>query len=202
MYICSDHFTPESFLPIKGLGRQKLKPDAVPSIFPKFPQHLQVSPKPKWRSPKKCKIVEPPTPSKIAKEHLYACQSEFDPNKSKQEIVHLKKEVSVIFQWRVIEQGKGICFDKNLSTAIQSAVVEQLGSAVFDQSQEHFFDHYLSIEADHLTTLLRLVTRCGSRIWSGGPQVWNHEICWRSEASPIAAGGPGPTQGPRKLWGF
>ena len=92
-----------------------------------------------------------PTPSKIAKEHLYACQSEFDPNKSKQEIVHLKKKVSVIFQRRVIEQGKGICFDKNLSAAIQSAVVEQLGSAVFDQSQEHFFDHYLSIEADHLT---------------------------------------------------
>ena len=158
MYICSDHFTPESFLPIKGLGRRKLKPDAVPSIFPKFPQHLQVSPKPKWRSPTKCKIVEPPTPSKIAKEHLYACQSEFDPNKSKQEIVHLKKKVSVIFQQRVIEQGKGICFDKNLSAAIQSAVVEQLGSAVFDQSQQHFFDHYLSIEADHLTTLLRLVT--------------------------------------------
>ena len=123
MYICSDHFTPESFLPIKGLGRRKLKPDAVPSIFPKFPQHLQVSPKPKWRSPKKCKIVEPPTPSKIAKEHLYACQSEFYPNKSKQEIVHLKKKVSVIFQQRVIEQGKGICFDKNLSAAIQSAVV-------------------------------------------------------------------------------
>ena len=41
MYICSDHFTPESFLPIKGIGRRKLKPDAVPSIFPKFPQHLQ-----------------------------------------------------------------------------------------------------------------------------------------------------------------
>ena len=40
MYICSDHFTPESFLPIKGLGRQKLKPDAVPSIFPKFPSTL------------------------------------------------------------------------------------------------------------------------------------------------------------------
>ena len=69
-----------------------------------------------------------------------------------------KKKVSVIFQWRVIEQEKGICFDKNLSAAIQSAVVEQLGSAVFDQSQEHFFDHYLSTEADHLTTLLRFVT--------------------------------------------
>ena len=49
--------------------------------------------------------------------------------------MHLKKKVSVIFQQRVIEQGKGICFDKNLSAAIQSAVVEQLGSAVFDQSQ-------------------------------------------------------------------
>ena len=180
MYICSDHFTPDSFLPIKGLGRRKLKPNAVPSIFPKFPQHLQVSPKPKRRSPKKRKIVEPPTPSKLAKEHLYACQSEFDPNKSKQEIVHLKKKVSALRakiqrrnqkiknmddllkvlkeQKLVIEQGKGICFDKNLSAAIQSVVVEQLGSAVFHQSQEHFFDHSLSTEADHLTTLLRLVT--------------------------------------------
>ena len=45
-----------------------------------------------------------------------------------------------------------------LCAAIQSAVVEQFGSAVFDQSQEHFFDHSLSIEVDHLTTLLRLVT--------------------------------------------
>ena len=72
--------------------------------------------------------------------------------------MHLKKKVSVIFQRRVIEQGKEICFDKNLSAAIQSAVVEQLGSAVFDQSQQHFFDHYLSIEADHLTRWLRLVT--------------------------------------------
>ena len=95
MYICSDHFTPESFLPIKGLGRQKLKPDAVPSIFPKFPSHLQVSQKLKRRSPKKRKIVEPSTPSKIAKEHLYAYQSEFDPNKSKQEIVHLKESISI-----------------------------------------------------------------------------------------------------------
>ena len=73
-----------------------MKPDAVPIIFPKFPQHLQVSPKPKQRSPKKHKIVEPPTPRKIAKEHLYACQSEFDPIKSKQEIVHLKKKVSAL----------------------------------------------------------------------------------------------------------
>ena len=102
MYICSDHFTPDSFLPIKGLGRRTLKPNAVPSIFPKFPQQLRVSPKPKQRSPKKRKIVEPPTPSKIAKEHLYACQSEFDPNKSKQEIVHLKKKVSAL--WAKIQR--------------------------------------------------------------------------------------------------
>ena len=73
-------------------------------------------------------------------------------------LLKILKAAEVIFRRRVIEQGKGICFDKNLSAAIQSAVVEQFGSAVFDQSQEHFFDHSLSIEADHLTTLLRLVT--------------------------------------------
>ena len=64
-------------------------------LYMDVPQHLQVSPKPKQRSPKKHKIVEPPTPSN-AKEHLYACQSEFDPNKSKQEIVYLKKKVSAL----------------------------------------------------------------------------------------------------------
>ena len=73
-------------------------------------------------------------------------------------LLKILKAAEVIFRRRVIEQGKGICFDKNLSAAIQSAVVEQFGSAVFDQSQEHFFDHSLSIEADHLRTLLRLVT--------------------------------------------
>ena len=73
-------------------------------------------------------------------------------------LLKILKAAEVIFRRRVIEQGKGICFDKNLSAAILSAVVEQFGSAVFDQSQEHFFDHSLSIEADHLTTLLRLVT--------------------------------------------
>ena len=73
-------------------------------------------------------------------------------------LLKILKAAEVIFRRRVIEQGKGICFDKNLSAAIQSAVVEQFGSAVFDQSQKHFFDHSLSIEADHLITLLRLVT--------------------------------------------
>ena len=57
MYICRDHFTPDSFLPIKGLGRRKLKPNAVPSIFPKFPQHLQVSPKPNEGLPKSAKLL-------------------------------------------------------------------------------------------------------------------------------------------------
>ena len=69
-------------------------------------------------------------------------------------LLKILKAAEVTFWRRVIEQGKGICFDKNLSAAIQSAVVEQLGSAMFEQSQEHFFDHSLSIEADHLTTLL------------------------------------------------
>ena len=73
-------------------------------------------------------------------------------------LLKILKAAEVIFRRRIVEQGKGICFDKNLSAAIQSTVVEQLGLAVFDQSQEHFFDHSLSIEADHLTTLLRLVT--------------------------------------------
>ena len=57
--------------------------------------------------PKSAKIVEPQTPSKISKEHLYACQSEFDPNKSKQEIVHLKKKVSAL-RAKIQHQNKKI----------------------------------------------------------------------------------------------
>ena len=89
---------------------------------------------------------------------FYPLQAKFTCFKQNGGLLFPSKAAEVIFRRRIVEQGKGICFDKNLSAAIQSAVVEQLGSAVFDQSQEHFFDHSISIEADHLTTLLRLVT--------------------------------------------
>ena len=58
MYICSDHFTPDSFLPIKGLGRRKLKPNAVPSIFPKISSTLTGFSKAKTKvSPKSAKLL-------------------------------------------------------------------------------------------------------------------------------------------------
>ena len=59
------------------------------------------------------------------------------------------------------------------------------------------------------TVQLQFIFRCGSRIWSGGgPRSGTMkfaDIAKRnraSEVSPIAAGGSGPAQGPRKLWGF
>ena len=40
--VCSEHFTPDSYEP--GLKIQRLKKNAVPSIFPTFPSYLQTQP--------------------------------------------------------------------------------------------------------------------------------------------------------------
>lgn len=39
--ICSIHFKDSDFIHSERLILDKLKPDAVPSIFPGFPEHLQ-----------------------------------------------------------------------------------------------------------------------------------------------------------------
>ena len=39
-HICSDHFSPESYLTSKPWLRNRLKRDAVPCVF-NFPEHLQ-----------------------------------------------------------------------------------------------------------------------------------------------------------------
>ena len=49
-------------------------------------------------------------------------------------------------------------FRKNLKNRIEIAVLEQLGLDIFATSQDHFFEHALSTESDHLSMLLRLIT--------------------------------------------
>ena len=42
-YLCSDHFTLNSFVP--DTAKRKLYPNAVPSLFPSLPEYMQPSPK-------------------------------------------------------------------------------------------------------------------------------------------------------------
>ena len=42
---------------------------------------------------------------------------------------------------------------------IESALVEQFGPDIFNNVDNHFFDHHISQERDHLTSLLRLVVK-------------------------------------------
>ena len=68
------------------------------------------------------------------------------------------KTAEVIFKRRVLWEGKGMSFRKNLKKRIESAVLEQLGLDIFATSQDHFFEHALGTESDHLSALLRLIT--------------------------------------------
>ena len=68
------------------------------------------------------------------------------------------KTAEVIFKRRVLWEGKGMSFKKNLKKRIESAVLEQLGLDIFATSQDHFFEHALATESDHLSALLRLIT--------------------------------------------
>lgn len=54
--VCSLHFKPEDYR--EGLKLRRLKPDAVPSIFPGYPTYLQPAPK-KERRPLKRKAATP-----------------------------------------------------------------------------------------------------------------------------------------------
>ena len=48
-------------------------------------------------------------------------------------------------------------FDKNINLKLQSAVSSRIGPGMLESSSEHFFDHRIGQEADHLSNLLRKV---------------------------------------------
>ena len=65
----------------------------------------------------------------------------------------------VIFKRRVISCDSGITMEKNIGLKIESALVEQFGPDIFNNVDNHFFDHHIGQERDHLTSLLRLVVK-------------------------------------------
>ena len=48
---------------------------------------------------------------------------------------------------------------KNIGLKIESALVEQFAPDIFNNVDNHFFDHHIGQERDHLTSLLRLVVK-------------------------------------------
>ena len=62
------------------------------------------------------------------------------------------------FQEQVIEQEGRIAFDKNIDLKMQSTVLARLGVTVFKDSSQHYFDHRIGQETDHLSSLLKRVS--------------------------------------------
>ena len=74
-------------------------------------------------------------------------------------VMKLVKATEVIFKRRVISCDSGITMEKNIGLKIESALVEQFGPDIFNNVDNHFFDHHIGQERDHLTSLLRLVVK-------------------------------------------
>ena len=69
------------------------------------------------------------------------------------------KAIESIFRKRVLDEQKGINYEKKLDLKIQSAVLDLLGPHVFMDSSEHYFQHSIGAESDHLSSLVRLIVR-------------------------------------------
>ena len=75
-----------------------------------------------------------------------------------QSVLKIVKTAEVLFN-RVLFKDKQIPFEKNLELKIQYGILQQLGPDIFARSSGHFFDHTIGEECDHLSSLLRLVTK-------------------------------------------
>ena len=69
------------------------------------------------------------------------------------------KATESIFRQRVIGGKKGINYEKKLDLKIQSAVLDLLGPHVFRDSSEHYFQHSIGTESDHISSLVRLTVK-------------------------------------------
>ena len=76
-----------------------------------------------------------------------------------QGVLKIVKAAEVLFKNRVVFKDKQISYEKNLELKIQCGVLHQLGLDIFSRSSDHFFDHTIGEECDHLSSLLRLVTK-------------------------------------------
>ena len=74
-------------------------------------------------------------------------------------VLKIVKATEVLFKRRVLWMKKAINFQNNISLQIEGALLKQLGPTIFSNVLGQFFDHTLIEESDHLTTLMRVITK-------------------------------------------
>ena len=74
-------------------------------------------------------------------------------------VMKIVKATEVIFKRRVLDTDTGINTEKKLDLKIDSAVIQQLGIGIFNNTEGHFFDHEIGQEIDNLSSLMRAVVR-------------------------------------------
>ena len=74
-------------------------------------------------------------------------------------VMHIIKSTEVIFRERIIRSEHGMTTERNISLKIETAVADQLGHTVFHADNAHYFEHHIGQQRDHLSSLMRLVTR-------------------------------------------
>ena len=74
-------------------------------------------------------------------------------------VLRILKATEVIFKRRVIDTERGITTEKMIDLKIESVVMQQLGSGLFNNADGHYFDHEIGQEMDHLSSLMRTVVQ-------------------------------------------
>ena len=74
-------------------------------------------------------------------------------------VLKILKAAEVIFKRRVIDTERGITTEKMIDLKIESAVVQQMGNALFSSVDGHYFYHEIGQEMDHLSSLMRTIVQ-------------------------------------------
>ena len=75
------------------------------------------------------------------------------------DVFKIVKLTEQLFKKIVLMTKTGISFEKNIELQIQYTVLKALDRSVFPSMSEHFFDHTIGEEYDHVTSLLSLVVQ-------------------------------------------
>ncbi len=74
-------------------------------------------------------------------------------------VLKIVKASEVVFKRQVLWQGKAICFDQHISQRMQHIAFAAIRNEVFVEDKEHFFDHSIGVECDHLSTLAKSIIK-------------------------------------------
>ena len=77
---------------------------------------------------------------------------------SSSDVIQIVKATEITFKRRVITCKSGIMHEKKIDLKIELAVVAQFGHGLFDGT-DHFFEHHIAQERDHLSSLMRMIVK-------------------------------------------